>query len=769
MNAVQQVTTSRALNTDTAIGFARFLPDSRKLIEAGFILAIAMVCFAGFRTTFDSLFYLWIAGIGLAIGILAAFGVYAAKGHWTLSVLGASLVFFVLGGPVVVRQNLILGVIPSLATFQELGHLAIFGWKELLTTTAPVQGQGAFLVLPLLLGLVAASCSFALALRFRWTAVPLIPLALLFILVIAMGADPVPGLILQALVWIALVMGWLSYRAFVGSRHKHPASSFRIARIASGAGILIAASLIAGLAGPFLPGVSPPRELIRDFIDIPVDLSQYPSPMSTFRKFSSVALTDVYYYDKELMKIEGAAPNSLIRFAVLDSYDGLVWGASSSGFRRVGTTIPAVVQGAALPGEPVDLSITMSNVYARQAPLNIWVPSLGYATSITFEGENAYGHQQAIAYDGRKGQGLLLDHFRPGDVVHISSIAMPVYSDDSALDPAGSSLVSDNNTEFLSANIANLGGGNISPWDQVKYMAAGFRDGGWTDGTTREDESHYTPGHGQDRLKAFLATLPAYAGSDEHYAALFALAANRIGFPTRVVFGAQMPTTGTAILGKDVTIWVEINTINGWIAIPPQFFIPPRDQAPEPPEPEENRDAETMPEILQGQPQPPPDDITGLDTQVQTGKADNQGEDAIIPLWLKISLTMVGVLAGFALLLGALVGAKSMRAWWRFSRGSHARRIAGGWKEVLDRARDLGVSAPENMTRLQQATAMNLAAINALVTTTDRAMFSSMPPNQQVVEAYWNEVNRAKASLLTGKVGLARLWVRITPRSLFPG
>jgi len=737
-----------------------------KLVEAGFVVVMTVIGLTGFATTFGSWYFIAVGAIGAALAILVAYIIRAFKWHWTFALLGATGLYFVAGGPVAVRRDLIGGILPTWGTETALAHLAIGGWKELLTTFPPVDGGSQFLALPFALSLLVAGTSYALTRRYSFLPAGLIPQGILMCLVISLGAETPFHPVWLGLAWAVAAMVWMAYRSHMRGRLATSGSRSSLTRLVGGALMLAAAGGAAYWAGPNMPGVGSGRDILRDIVASPIDVTQYPSPMPSFRKYSSVALSDTFFYDKVLLTVDGAQPGDLVRFSVLDSYDGWVWGAGGGGFRRVGTEIPAVADGSP-GGTPVDLTVTIGAVYASQAPLNVWIPSLGYSTSIDFSGTDAAQHEDSMAYDMSKGQGLLLDQFKPGDIVHISTVKLPVAGSE-PLSPSGPVLVTNERTDFLSADLDKLTGGQQARWDQLTDMAEGFKKGGWTDGTTRPGESQYGPGDGQDRLTAFLGTLPNYAGSDEQYAAMFALAANRIGYPTRVVFGARMPDSGSdQIKGSDVTIWVEVHTSSGWVALPPDFFIPPRDRAPEPPPPVESNPPETVPDIAPANPKLPPDDLNGMNTKAQTGQAASAVEQS--STWVWVAVTIVGSVVGFVgLVLAVLLGSKAVRAWYRRQRGTPVSQISGGWAEVLDRLRDLGVAIPRQMTRTELAAALDLDPLRCLAASTDRAMFQEKAPDQEIVDGYWVEVDQTKELLLSGRIGPRRFWVRISPRSLLP-
>ncbi|MDR2929536.1 MAG: transglutaminase-like domain-containing protein [Propionibacteriaceae bacterium] len=766
MRVVNPDTSPTRAHGVTTTRWVKLLPTSRALVEAGFAAVTSLTALIGLCTTFDSWLFMAVVGLGVLIAALVTHAVRVAGWHWTIGLAAVLGAYVLLGGPVAVRQGLIWRIIPSGQTFQDLWTVSIHGWKQLLTTIPPVDGSGSFLALPFLMALVFTAGSYGLARSHRVAGLPLIPAGALFVLSILIGAEPWTYVSVQAIVWVGAGLAWTSYRASRRQLVGHSAgvgSGWRWSVMALV--MMVVAAAVAGVVGPHWPGVQPPRLLLRDLITPPVDLNEYPSPMPSFRKFSSSALQETYFYDDPLLTVEGASPGALIRFTVLDSWDGLVWGAADTSFRRVGAVIP-VSDTATEHGSPVDLRITVEPVYAEQAPLNVWAPNLGEVTAISFDGSTARGHAESMAYDLTKGQPLVLDQLRAGDQLQVSSLPVDVAPVDGsrALVPSGVPLVSDSVTEFLSEDMTTILGGAGSPWEQIQALAASFRQGGWTDGTTRANESKYTPGDGEYRLRAFMSTLPAYVGSDEQYAAAFALIANRIGFPARVVFGAAMPSQGDQIMGKDVTIWVELGTTDGWVALPPQFFIPPRDQAPNPPPPAEVTPPQEIPNIAQQGPQLPPDTTARMDTQAQTTPPRSATTTSLT--WWQVTLIGVaGVVFGVAALIGVLIGVKALRSAIRRRSGSNAARIAAGWSDVMDRARDVGLRVPRAGTRSEQAAAMGLAGLEQLASSTNRAMFQPTPPDQAIVSQYWDEVAAEKSQLLSSRTGLARFWARITPRS----
>ncbi|MDR0416090.1 MAG: transglutaminase domain-containing protein, partial [Propionibacteriaceae bacterium] len=266
-------------------------------------------------------------------------------------------------------------------------------------------------------------------------------------------------------------------------------------------------------------------------------------------------------------------------------------------------------------------------------------------------------------------------------------------------------------------------------------------------------------------LAQFFA-LDQFIGSDEHYAAAFALAANRLGFPARVVFGARIGADGV-VKGKDVTAWVELHLTAGWVALDPDLYIPDRQQHPEDTLPERKSD-DTALEV------PPPNPMSlpsGADdrlaTQANATKADQPPASILtdIPVGVVYTLAAGGSLL---LLLAAVAGAKSWRRSRRRKRGSPARQVAAGWSDTLDRVRDLGLKVPVGLTHREQAAAIGLAAALPLAERTDRVLFGPEEPDPSTAAAYWQQVARTRHDLSRTRSPWRRLWALVNPRSLAP-
>ena len=269
---------------------------------------------------------------------------------------------------------------------------------------------------------------------------------------------------------------------------------------------------------------------------------------------------------------------------------------------------------------------------------------------------------------------------------------------------------------FLDDRVDAWSGRVDSPWQKVTAMAKALQSGAYTDGGAAGDavQNVFLPGHSLRRMTQFMKATQL-AGNDEQYASALALATNRLGVPARVVLGAVPDATG-AVKGKDVHAWVEIRRADGeWQAIMPSQFLPDRNKKPEPliqkseqqktgaqvPPPAANN----PPSVLQG-----PDQAQNA-TQLRTPPKDEDSplDPDTWPDWLRYLVFFVAIPLLLVLLVhGGIRLAKAVRRRRRRRAGGPSARVTGGWREVVDTARDLRMPLPVKGTRLEQARALEV-------------------------------------------------------------
>jgi len=757
--AVPRTATRHTLTQRVAV----LRPGATDLIDAGFVAALTIVAMLNLITTFNSLSFLLVALVAVLLGIVCAHLASALGWPWLAGLALAGVVYFVFGGVAALRPDTIGGVVPSVKTLTGLAGLAITGWKGLLTTLPPIAGDSQFLVLVWFLGLLAGVVGYGVARATRSPGWVLLAPAGLFAVVTLLGGTKPSALLVSGLGFAAFAVGWVIVRTD-RRRHLIGTGAARASTVVAGTGLVVAALVAGALLGPILPGVGGARTVLRDYVQPPIDVSQYPSPLPGLVKFSSESRKQ--YFDVQLASVTGAPAGSRLRLAVLDQYTGLGWSASGTavfgaGFRRVGSVLPVNAT-----GQPTDVTVTVSPEFAGLVELRNWVPSLGPSSAITFQGSNARTHLDALAYDEDKGQVLVTDGLQGGDAVDLTTYPVPELAAGAKPTPAGTVMVSGSASDFMNEALNPLMGQGAAPWDRLMNIGHAFTQGFWSDGS-KPGEGYYLPGNGQGRLQTFMDG-QQFIGSDEQYAAAFALAANRLGFPARVVFGANIESDG-AVYGKDVIAWVEVNTTAGWQIVPPAEYIPSRSRTPEQVPPDQQQDNQAT-QVPPPNPVDPPGNLSDLAAQANAGHGQNQHNgSSALTLWLRVGAYAGGAILAIALVVGALVAVKAMRAGRRRQRGTPGQQIAGGWRELIDRARDTGAKVtPGPLTHLEQANSLNLAPISYMVAPTDRAMFGPADPDAASVAVYWQQVDAAKTALIADKSRVRRLATLVNPRSLLP-
>ena len=732
-------------------------PNGRELVDGGFLLALSGLALWGFRSTFDSPRFILAALLGAVIGIAVAHIATTLRQHWLVLALLAIVAFFLFGGAIALSGKTIAGFIPTQDSVSALAVLTVSGWKDLLTTLPPVDGSGQFVALPYLLGLATGTVGFGLARRSARPAAPVaVPLVLLAI-VILLGTMEPASLLVQGLGFTAIGFVWVALRRRRLLRVVGTGTPVRSQGVV--AVVLIVASMgAAAVLGGQLPGAdAQPRTVLRTYVAPPFDITKYPSPLVGFRKYTQGAKL---VWDQTLLTVKGAKPGERIRIAGLDDYSGTVWSAGNlstatpaSAFRKVGSTIAA----GAVPagGTSQTLRITIEPAYAGLADANVWVPGAGYASDLVFSGPRSAALADSLRYNTDTGQAIVPSRLSAGDVITSTQVAVSDVPPDFL--SFGTSTLDPTEYGFVSAQATKWAGKKPTQWAQLRSVAATMQgSGAYSDGTL-PGETQYLPGHGMSRLNYFLMQ-PQPVGNDEQYAATFALMANDLGVPARVIFGAVVPAGGK-VRGQDVHAWVEIRGSTGdWYAVPYSTFMPSRDKRPSQQPQQTQPDSTAANAPPPNAARPPGSADTTLNTDL-TNRITPKGLFAMLttlPTWLVTALKVVGipaaVLAVVLVLLALLRWARRRR---RRTHGPANRRLAQGWRDYVDHARDLGFAVPNGLTRLEQSSLVGQAALAAHA---DQAVFGSHDPDDHAIEAYWDAVRAARQEL-SKAASLRRRWI----------
>ena len=216
--------------------------------------------------------------------------------------------------------------------------------------------------------------------------------------------------------------------------------------------------VVGGVAAAFAaPALLPddPRTVLRETVVPPLDLHQYVSPLTAFRKYAKDMRED------ELFTVRGLPPGAKVRLAALDTYNGVVYDVSSglpgSGvYTRAGQEIATVA-----PGTPTRLDVQVGDY------TGVWVPDVGQLAGITYTGERARELADTTYYNGTTGTALSTAGLRPGDTYTLDALVTAEPTEDDlragALDqsvpvpaPPGGGLASTGSSVVVLAVVAAL-------------------------------------------------------------------------------------------------------------------------------------------------------------------------------------------------------------------------------------------------------------------------------------------------------------------------
>ncbi|WP_210650209.1 transglutaminase-like domain-containing protein [Nocardioides sp. SYSU D00065] len=774
-------TGTASTGTRTRVRPHALLPDRHAWLDIAFTVVLSAVALSAFGASFTGSAYLVVGMLGVVIAVTVTHLTRAAGWPLVSAVAICLVVFFLLGGPLCLRSLGDASMLPGASTLGRVADQAVFGWKDLLTTLPPVDGDGPLLVLPWLSGMVAGLVGLGLArlpVRRAWLTalLPVVGMTLVLSTAIVLGVRHPHSLVLQGSVFTALALAWLAIRARRASATVQGGSTSYV----RGVGALAMLALAAGVALPasaLVAGDDDGRVIARNYVEPPFDIGRYPSPLAGFRKYVDLKgrSDSTNVYDKTLLDIDGVPAGARVRFAAMDRYDGMVWGASDDAlpgpaddsFQRVSSTIDNPVE-----GEEVEVTITLGEGWT-----GVWLPTVGALTSMEFETADARAKAEVFRYNLATSTAVVPTGLRPGDRYTFTAVqpddeltARTVGSSEVAPLPPEAAFIQ-GPTEKWTEDAGS------DPMRRVLAAAEHLRtEGKYSDGIGRT-ERIYVGGHSVWRLSDEFVNAPQIVGNDEQYAATMALIANEIGVPARVVLGAVVPESGR-VTGKEVSAWVELRAADGsWRTLPTEEFTPttpPADQVPETNTPMSG----TV--IPPPNPIPPPSDAgeqsdADLKERKATRKKADEEEDSLIPgvpSWIGVVVAYVGgPLLVVLLVLGAIVGIKAWRRHRRRSADSPSARFVGAWRELVDHARDLGQVVPlgPTVTRREQSLGIVSAQAGVLARRADSFVFGPEVPAVSAAATYWESID-AERRAMSQEVGRwQRLRAAISLRSLRRG
>lgn len=715
---------------------------ARDLLAVVTLLGLALW---GLDDSLSSRSYLAVAAVGLVMVTGLALALLAAERSTALFLLIALPTYVVVGSMTALGSFTQVDV-PTPSGLVDVLAATITAPVRLLTTIPPVDGDDSVLVLPHFLGFVLGGAAVWIALRSRRPALPLVPLLVALAVCILLATEAPEGLLVRSLAFAVVSLAWVASRAADLRPIQHRWRGVA-GRVVAGAVAVALVAAVVWVATPRLDAGAADRQVLRGRVGAGEDVSQLDNPLAAFRKFT-VQPDDApgNLNRRRLLRVTGLPGEERLRFVTLDTYDGATWNAGNGTvagtradlFQRIGSVI-----GSSRGGRPVRVQVEVTASYASS-----WLPLAGQLTGLSFDYRDGRAQRADVRYNPATTTAMVRGALVGNDDYTFSAVlpderlrsSMTPYPHRGRLQPAGA---------FLDPLLRPWARADLSPVGKVLSLARYLRTNGrYSDGGEGAAAS-YAPGHDVARLgKGFFGSRRP-VGDDEQYAALMALAANRLGVPARVVVGARPGPRGW-VHGRDVFAWVELRVGDGsWRVLPLSAFMSHR-------RPRHSEPARTSPELFVERTTPHvteqltqrPDRATGT-----AGTTSPEDDRPGLAWWLLVPSVMW---AGPAL------------KWLRRRRRRRLRRVslrfAGGWSELLDLAADQGRPVPPELPRIVQARLLGRGEDLARIA--DEHVFAPEAPDSAAAASFWRAIDPERRAMARQVSPVRRVLAFWNPRSL---
>ena len=550
------------------------------------------------------------------------------------------------------------------------------GVRRLLSTEWPSPYR------PPLVGVVAAglavgaSLSALITCAKRWNLLPLVPVALTYLAVIALSAP------LGLRPWALLAVSILSV-AFAALHDDGRGLHDRWLFLRGERRLLVLLALAALIAGA---------------VSVPVTFAARADPRRDEPPADTAALLDPIQATVALRALDppellhevtrtggstapGAAMPTRWRTAALDAYDGRRWTPTLT-IRPIGRTLgPATgpTLGADVSFERDDLTL---------------VPLPGSPVSVDADVET----------DPDRTIVRLAERPVPGEVVGIVSNVAP----DSTTVAGGDVAVRevDENVAGLTGLAESLAASRTTVFGQLLAMEATMENRFVLDSDA--------PAGGLQRILIDRFLRDTRRGNTEQFVTAFVLLARSLGVDARVASGfvVEGPPESDRldISSGDAVIWPEVLMTDGtWVAFDPVPDAEAAETAPPAPEPEVQTPAAPQPPVAA------PPEVDNESPEAETDATDTEStslsEAAVwgIRIGVGVGVLVVPLLIG----AGAIVGAKYLRRRRRRKADEASERIRGAWASATDDLVDAGLRIPPSSTDIEIARCAEVVAPGA--------------------------------------------------------
>jgi transglutaminase-like putative cysteine protease len=725
-----------------------------RLVDAVFVVALLAVAATPLWPVYRSP-----ALIAVAVGALVVGGAIAAAGAlrrlpaYAVAALTA-LGFVLFGVPLAVPSQAATRILPTAEGLRSLVLGAATSWKQMLSVDLPLGDYEALLVPAWIVLLVAVVVGLSLALRLRsrgWAV--LAPVGVLAF-AIAFGARTGQRPVATGVVFGIVALGWAVWTAARAGR-----GAGRGAGAARPIAAVVLVAVCLGAGGALVARATPSRDVLRTAVQPPFDPHHYVSPLSAYRNsVLAPAKTET------MLTVTGLPVGGRIRVATLDDYDGRVFALGTSPSSGSFARVASIVDQTGVAGREATVGVTVGD-YS-----DVWLPTVGALTSISFEGSDSASLRDSFFYDRDASSAAVLGGVSRGDRYTVDAV-VPTATSAAVLAAATPGDAEQPKAEHVPAALIAAAkkhyGSASTPGARLAAVADWLRSGYVSDSGPGQPFS--ASGHSAGRLTSLVTANPML-GDAEQYAPALALVARSLGFPSRVVLG-YAPTSseakkGTvALTGSDLTAWVEVESANGqWLTVDPNPKVRPVPES-----------SKTQSQSV-AQPQtvlPPPPPVQHDTAVTQNRDAQKTKHDPGLPVWLRIVLAGLRV-AGIVLVIAAIVLAplwaialaRWIRRRQRRRRDRESSVVTGAWSELLDDVRDRGFTVPRAATRSEVATLIGTPAVAILAERAERSVFSSQRLDPGDVDDYWRLSREASRGLADGQPRWPRFRYHLSARSL---
>ncbi len=615
-------------------------------LRIGIVGAIAVVLAFAAGDIFDLV--LWPAVPAAAIPVLVA-----------LAVASCGAVLRIGTAVVAVAASLVLTVTLAGGGTSDVFDAVTSGLQRTLTTDWPspdrpdLVGMAGFFVA------LAAAIAADLAGRRRWHLVPLVPLVVVHVGIVALSA-PIGVRLRWVVLNGVLAMAFATLRTDVG---REQLSLLRGERRVLPLG-MVALGIAAAMSLPLdlVPRADPrrndPPELTAPLID-PIEAT-----LALRAQDPPLALHQ--------LSIEGdTVPPSRWRTAALETYDGERWTPDLT-LRPLGRRLG--------PAGPDTIGYT---VRFLDDDLSL-VPLAG--SPVTVDAPIETDEQRTIV--------RLVERPDPADEIAVTSNIAPTVSD--AIDGAIATRPVDENVSGLTELAESLAGESGTVLERLQAIEQVMRN----DFVLETD----APGGGLQRALIDRFLRDTQRGNSEQFTTAFVLLARSIGVDARVATGFELesaPTSGVVTLSSsEAAIWPEVQLVDGgWFSFDPTPAEEVSDVAEPPVEPQVQTPAAPQPPVL-----PPPEPSN------ETPEADEATENTVggalntAVVWLvRIAAVSAGLLIPILLLAAGIAAAKFRRRRRRLHAAEPVARIRGAWAVATDALVDAGMTIEPAATDVEIA------------------------------------------------------------------